>query len=149
MSLVRQPCPRPIPPDAAISPYVFNALQPDQIIGTRTLTLTADLLAQWGSIYPSRVRESSDIRLPLGMASMLSARLFLEIVTPRPPGNIHVGQKLIVGKLPSIGDRITATVVCVAKEKRRGRDVAQMLTRVSGSQDQHLFETFSTIFWAK
>jgi len=81
---------------------------------------------------------------------MLLMRAFLTIVSPRPPGNLHVGQTYSVSRLPPADRPMLASAVCSAKEIRKGRMIAQFGVTLSDMPGiVPMVSGISTIFWAQ
>jgi hypothetical protein len=71
----------------------------------------------WSAIYGPAEGE----RMPAGMLVGMMMNVYMQATSPRPPGNIHAGQKLLFGALPHWGDTLTGIVTCQEKALRKDR----------------------------
>jgi hypothetical protein len=79
---------------------------------------------------------------------VLLMRAYMRILTPRPPGNIHVRQRLelIAGIVP--GEEVTTELECASKELKRERRYVELACHASGKAGRPLFDGRMTIIWA-
>lgn len=100
-------------------PWTFASLRQGQEFGETQVTIDAERIAEWTAIYG----KSGGDGVPPGLLVVEMMRVYLDLVQPRPPGNIHAGQKLrcIEMDVPK-GATITASVRCLKKTERKGRN---------------------------
>lgn len=106
----------PIGSDAPL--WVFDSFRPGALLGRVDITLDQSRIANWTAIYG--LPQASE-RIPSGMLVAAMMEAYLRAIQPRPPGNVHVGQKLTFGKPVHTGDRLEAEVSCLSKEVRKER----------------------------
>ena len=124
----------------------FAALEPGRRYGTHTLTLTAALVHDWCKLYGSPIPASE---VPLGMLSVISIRTFMATIPVRPPGGVHGGQRFTVHALPRLGERVSTTLRCGAKEVRKGRLWVKLEMACTGEDDRPIFDGVHTALWAR
>jgi hypothetical protein len=135
-----------IEPAPEASAIVFDVFQPGSCLGSISMSVDRIMLENWIRLYGPR---SESNVLPLAFAPLLLMRAMLAIVSPRPPGNIHVGQTYSIHRMPRIGDALTASVWCSEKELRRGRRIVKLQIRlVDPKETMPLVSGCSTMFWA-
>lgn len=98
--------------------FVFDQFEPGATYGVHCETLSADALRAWYEVFPD---DPIGPVIPAGYISVVMMRAYFAVVTPRPPGNIHAGQRFVVHALPQLGQRIEVSVRCIRKEIRRDR----------------------------
>jgi hypothetical protein len=127
--------------------WLFSAFEPGLLIGKSELTFDEVMLHQWESLYgPLKSKGMA----PLGSVPLLLMRAFATIITPRPAGNLHVGQQCILHRLPKIGAKMLASASCASKEEKHGRKVVQFAVDITDSPGGNLMITgTTTIFWAQ
>lgn len=121
----------------------FGDFTEGSMLGRHEETIDADLLTQWRSAFP----DAPDTPSPGGFATAFAMRAYLTILPERPPGNIHARQRLVLHRAIAEGDRVAATLTCVAKELRGGRRRLTLAVAAS-SEDRPLFDAEMTILWA-
>jgi hypothetical protein len=75
-------------------------------------------------------------------------RAYLDVVVPRPPGNVHAKQKLRMRGVPLQGESMRVTVVCAGKEMRRERRYVELQVSGAGEGGRKLFDGLITLIWA-
>ena len=95
----------------------FDDFQIGQEIGRREMVVTEDSRDHLSRAFPDMVDGDGRVEMTIG----LIMRAYISIISPRPPGNIHAGQTLTLGRLLAPGDRFMARARCIAKEPRKGR----------------------------
>lgn len=126
--------------------YTFDRFIVGQCIGSHAQTLDQDLVSAWLRLFP---RDAAFLpTMPLSMVSAISMRDFLQIVQPRPKGNVHATQKSEVHRLPVLGEELRSFVVVQEKFVKRdtNRVVFEVLTRDAAGG--LLFAGRAGIIWA-
>jgi acyl dehydratase len=94
----------------------FEELTAGTVLGSRDMEVTArDLAAFDGLALPPHGP------VPPGVAVALLMRGYMNILPHRPPGNIHASLRLEWGAPLALGDRLTLSLRCREKERRKGR----------------------------
>ena len=98
--------------------WVFDNFSAGQQLGTVEITLDSVRLANWAAIFGS---PGMSDRVPSGMLVAAMMEAYLKAIQPRPPGNVHAGQKLTFFKPVRVGESLVAEVSCLWKERRKDR----------------------------
>lgn len=117
-------------------------------LGAHTEAVDEHLLGQWRTLYPWDVSARGEA--PCGIAMPLIMRAYMQVVTPRPPGNIHAEQALeMLGPL-RLGRRVTTSLSCVNKYLRNGRRFVEFAAEITDAQDHEpLVRARLKLIWAK
>jgi len=126
--------------------FLFETFEPGRMIGSRTLTLTAELLQQWLNLFPED-RDSE--RMPSGMTAAVYSRAYSDILQPRPPGNVHGQQRFTIAKLPVVGDTLVTDLRCEGKELKGERRWVRFASETRRTDGTLLFTGLMTTLWAK
>lgn len=124
----------------------FESFHPGALMGTATETVDERMLELWNKLYPWD--ETPSDQLPLAMATVLMMRAYMQVLVPRPPGNVHARQHFELLAPIDAGERVTTEVRCVGKEVRRGRRHIELATRSTGSNGRVLFNGRMGLIWA-
>src|SRR3546814_13419151 len=73
----------------------------------------------------------------------------MQIISARPPGNVHGEQSFEIERLPAIGATVVTDLACVAKEIKRERRWLTFATRTRDEDGSPLFTGVMKIAWAK
>ncbi|MCO5070459.1 MAG: hypothetical protein M9944_04520 [Rhizobiaceae bacterium] len=102
--------------------WTYEDFQPGETYGSVELKLDETRLALWKEVYGDEARIDQTGRVPRGLLVAGMMETYLRVVSPRPPGNIHASQKLMLGSGSlKVGDTVTATVTCLDKIRRKDR----------------------------
>ena len=125
---------------------VFADFVPGKTMGSLTETPDDEQLAQWKKLYPWDVPQ--DGNLPDGMATVLMMRAYLDVISPRPPGNIHTRQhmRLFAPILP--GEAVTTTITCTSKEMAGERRKLALTAEGHGPEGRAIYSGTLTLYWA-
>lgn len=99
--------------------FTFDHYVAGRLYGPHRLTIGADLESQWLQVFPQDAWQ--DDTVPPGMLSVITLLAYTNVITPRPPGNIHAGQRFDVVRLPRRGETLSTTIRCEDKQVRKGR----------------------------
>lgn len=124
----------------------FETFQPDSVMGTVRDRIDDEMLRLCRDIYGPDV--SSDAPRP-ELATICSMRAYLKVVVPRPPGNIHTKERIVIEDLPKPGEEIETSITCVGKEMRGEKRRVVLATRTTGEKGRALFSTEMTMLWAR
>ena len=125
--------------------YLFEVFEPGKIIGTRSLTLSADLVQQWLMVFP---QDDQGDRMPPGMTAAVLMRAYCDILRLRPPGNVHGQQNFSITELPVIGDTLVTTLTCEKKELKGERRWLTCTSQTNRSDGALMFSGIMTMLWA-
>ncbi|MGB6446272.1 MAG: hypothetical protein WBF47_13990 [Xanthobacteraceae bacterium] len=124
----------------------FTAFRPDTFLGTHDFVLSREIVDRWTDLFPDD--RASLPTIPASMMAMILMRAFTNILSERPQGNIHAGQKFWITRLPSIGEHAVTTLRCVGKEEKNGRQWITFSSESNGVAGQLLFRGQMTTIWA-
>jgi len=90
--------------------FTFEKFIPGQSVGTDSLVIDRALFDDWVALFP----DDAEIwpLMPPGMAAPVVLRSYMKLTAPRPPGNVHAGQRFEMHRLPRIGDTAVTELVC-------------------------------------
>ncbi|MCB1468421.1 MAG: hypothetical protein KDK08_15030 [Rhizobiaceae bacterium] len=129
--------------------WTYEHFQPGETFGSVELELDETRLALWKEVYgdDSRIDQTGQVPRGLLVAGMMET--YLRVVSPRPPGNIHASQKLMLGSGSlKVGDTVTATVTCLDKVRRKDRGWVTIGV-VMNSNDQEFLRGEIRTVWAR
>ncbi len=124
---------------------LFEDFVPGALMGEREEVYDAAQAARWQSLFGG---SGDDAAEAASMAVISMIRGYLNLVTPRPPGNVHARQQLRMRGLPQPGESIRVAVRCLGKEVRRERNYLELEVSGSGAQRRALFDAQLTLIWA-
>ncbi|GHF65343.1 hypothetical protein [Seohaeicola zhoushanensis] len=124
----------------------FEDFEPGRSFGSVPVTLDDRLWSNWTRLYPGDSACAPE--MPEGMTAVLVMKAYMELVAPRPPGNVHASQSFEVTRLPRLGETVTTTVTCTGKELRNGRRWIDLATESRDAEGQHLFNGRMRMIWA-
>ncbi|KAA8605733.1 hypothetical protein AL036_17670 [Salipiger aestuarii] len=124
----------------------FDDFRPGHIFGTAPVTLDDALFGKWTALFPDDAACAPD--MPEGMIAVLVMNAYMELIAPRPPGNVHAGQTFALERLPKLGETVNTTITCTGKELRKGRRWLTLETRSHDDADNFLFSGEMRLIWA-
>ena len=128
--------------------FMFADFEPGKILGERT-EIYDDTKAQlWRQIFGQAQHGEASAAEAASMALANMMRAYLNVLTPRPPGNIHAKQRLRLHSLPRSGETMKVTVRCVGKEVRRERKYVELQVEGFGADTRPVFAGLATLIWA-
>jgi hypothetical protein len=122
----------------------YDSFVPGQVMGARETVLDAASLRAWHALFPE---DDLGGVMPHGMVAAIAMRAYAEILQPRPPGNVHAAQRFDLLRLPREGERLTTTISCLAKERRKGRPWVTLGMDTAGPGGP-AFRGLMTVVWA-
>lgn len=132
------------------NPILFADFIPGVVMGQCLQVYDEAQAQRWQAIFGIDVEAPDNgAAQAASMAIVGMMRAYLDVVSPRPPGNVHAKQKFTIHDLPKLGEAMRITVKCESKEERRSRKYLQL--RVSGIEDKQqrpLFDGLLTLIWA-
>ena len=124
----------------------YSRFTEEQDLGSTELCVDASRLRLWCEVF-DRPRPADKISASLLINLMMEA--YLNVAQPRPPGNIHAGQKLhLSGRAPRAGEVLTITTRVAKKEERKGRKWLTFESRIAAGDEALLKGEILTI-WAE
>ncbi|MCP1337011.1 hotdog family protein [Futiania mangrovi] len=132
------------PPDAEI--LTFDRFQPGAVMGEETVVLDTAILDPWLKLFPADGRHET--HMPHGMVMTMIMRAYMAVVAPRPPGNVHAGQRVKMHRRPRLGEAVTTRITCEGKEMRKERRWVHLASESRDADGNILFEGRMTLIWA-
>lgn len=133
---------------ARTQPVLFEHFEPGSLMGEYSETYTHAQTQRWRAIFGSISASTGGPAEQASMAVVMMMRAYLNVVAPRPPGNIHAGQKLQLHDLPCAGETVRMAVRCLAKSMRRERRYIELRVDGSGENGRAIFAGDLTLIWA-
>jgi len=127
----------------------FSDFEPGTYIGQSTQIYTSGLAESWQRIFGKTFSESSARAEAASLATVMMMRSFLEVVAPRPPGNIHARQEFFLSSLPRSGEAITTEILCENKVMKRERRYVDLLAKGQGDDGREVYAGRITLIWAE
>lgn len=131
------------------APILFDDFKPGVRIGETSLVYTAELASKWGRIFGAPADDADSAARGAGIATVMMMRGYLSVVAPRPPGNVHARQRIVLDGAPAQNERVRIEVSCVAKEIRRERRYVELQVDGSGDRGRLLCRGRMTLIWAQ
>lgn len=131
------------------APILFEDFQPGALMGESVQVYDAGQARRWQAIFGSQPEDGADGPVEgVCMAVVNMMRAYLDVVVPRPPGNVHAKQKLQMHGVPVQGESMRVRVVCAGKEMRRERRYVELQVSGVGEGGRKLFDGLITLIWA-
>lgn len=131
------------------APILFDDFKPGERIGQTNLAYTAEIASRWAQIFGAPEDDADGPARDAGIATVMMMRGYLSVVAPRPPGNVHARQRILLCERPILDERIRVEVSCTAKEIRRDRRYVELQVDGSGSGGRPLYRGHMTLIWAR
>lgn len=126
-------------------PFTYDTFIPGATLGDWEEPLDDRLVKAWKRLFGDQTDQSAQ---RAGLIVALMMRAYLNVVAPRPPGNIHARQELSIQDLPQPGEVIRSRVRCISKEIRRDRRYLQLEISGWGEQNRALYTGNMRLIWA-
>jgi len=130
-------------------PILFEHFVPGELLGVHSETYTPGQARRWQSIFGATAADGADGPAEQSsMAVVMMMRAYLNVVAPRPPGNIHARQQLDMHGVPRRGEAVRLAVRCLDKAMRRERRYVELQVSGNGEDGRPLFSGHLTLIWA-
>jgi hypothetical protein len=131
------------------APILYDDFVPGAPMGEWTQVYDDEQAKRWQAIFgDAPEKEGNGASEGASMAVIAMMRGYLNVVTPRPPGNVHARQRLQMHGIPRPGESIRLTVRCSGKALRRERKYVELTVLGNGVGDRALFDAVLTLIWA-
>lgn len=131
------------------APVLFEDFETSKLMGEHVEVYDARQAQRWQAIFGNQPEDGANgAPESASMAVVHMMRAYLEVVAPRPPGNVHVRQQLRMHGLPARGESIRVSVMCAGKEMRRDRRYVELQVSGTGRSGRQLFDGCITLIWA-
>lgn len=128
------------------APILFDDFEVGSEMGTSTEVLSEDQLTQWATLYPWDAAHGD--AAPSGIATVLMMRAYLAVVSPRPPGNLHVRQQMNLHAPIAKTGAVSTTISCKSKELKAGRRKLELWAEGRSAEGHALYDGTITLYWA-
>ena len=127
--------------------WTYDRFVEGSAIGSTLKELDSSAIDRWNVIYDSgRFFD----HMPRGLAQVIIMSAYTEVVQPRPPGNLHLGQHVEVYGIPKVGDQMSCKVFCIGKQKKKEKCLVTFQVDVGlVSSSVTLFKGQLTVLWAR
>lgn len=125
----------------------FETFEVGKDYGSEPVTLTPGMFEDWVALFPED--RSIAPEMPEGMSAVLTINAYMRLLSSRPPGNVHGSQKMVMKKLPRIGDTVMTSIRCVSKETRSGRRWIELETATLAADGEVHFTGTMRVVWAQ
>jgi hypothetical protein len=129
------------------SPITFDQLEVGKEFGSIVQSVDQEMMRRWSSLYPDEP-VSAKGKLPPSIVQAIAMRAYLNLVVPRPPGNIHVAQSMKLNGAAYLNEPISVHVRCEGKEIRKERKLVRLAVSGRRADDKRLFDSTMTLIWA-
>jgi hypothetical protein len=138
------------------APILFEDFKPGSTMGETSLVYGADLANQWERIFGAAPdtadqvadRAADQAAKGASIATVMMMRAYMSVVSPRPPGNVHARQHLVLDDVPVQGEKVLVEISCVGKELRRGRRYVDLQVTGTGEGGRPLYRGLMNLIWA-
>jgi len=127
-------------------PILFDGFHPGAAMGEIVQTFEPELAQGWQAIFGTA--DAGGTAESAGIAVAMMMRGYLEVVQPRPPGNVHVRQRFTLHTPPRQGEAIRTEVICLSKELKRNRRHVELEVRGSGDHGRPIYAGILNLIWA-
>lgn len=128
---------------------LFDHFSPGDVLGECTQCYDPAQIQRWQSLFGHTESDGAGgFAEQAGIATVMMMRAYLQIVAPRPPGNIHAGQKMHMQSQPHPGETVTLVVRCLDKTLRRERRFIELGVTCLGADGRSIFTGQLTLIWA-
>ena len=123
----------------------FERFSPGSDLGEASLAVDQPLIDSLQKVYG--FAWSAGQPVPMALCTVLMMRAYLQVVTPRPPGNVHGRQWLQAHAPMHLGDTVRTRMRCLSKELKSGRRWVQ-LEALGSVADKPAYTGRLTLLWA-
>lgn len=123
----------------------FERFTPGSDMGEASVAVDQALVDSLQKVYGFAWKPAEP--LPMALCTVLMMRAYLQVVTPRPPGNVHGRQWLQAHAPLRVGDTVRTRVRCLSRELKSGRRWVQLEALGSVAQ-QPAYTGRLTLLWA-
>lgn len=127
----------------------FETFQPGTVMGESVVNYDESSARRWQAVFGGTAEAGAGgAAEAAGMAVAMMMRGYLDVVAPRPPGNVHARQQFSLHNLPHAGEAIRSTLACVRKELKRERRYIDLEATGTGAGGRPIYTGRMTLIWA-
>jgi hypothetical protein len=132
--------------DSGSTLWEFDRFEPGQKLGTCSVPMDRSRLRLWSETFEQPIA-TARLSNSLFVSAMMEA--YLTVAQPRPPGNIHAGQKLdFRGRTPLRDETLDIAISVSEKFERKGRKWLRFACGIHAGEDLLATGEILTI-WAR
>lgn len=131
------------------APILFDDFKPGTIMGETRLVYQPELASRWEQIFGVPSDDSERAGEGASIATVMMMRAYMSVVTPRPPGNMHGRQNIVLDGVPRLNETVRTEVSCAAKEIRRDRRYVELQVDATGDGGRSIYRGRMTLIWAR
>lgn len=129
--------------------FTFERFEPGTVLGETTAAFDAALSQGWQRIFGSSAQAGANGAAEgAGVAVVMMMRAYLNVVAPRPPGNVHSRQRLSMRGVPRQDEVIRTVMHCESKEIKRERRYVELRAIGTGDGGRSVYDGRLTLIWA-
>lgn len=127
----------------------FEDFNPGAVMGESVEVFDEKLAQSWQKIFGDQsVDGANGAAEGASLAVVMMMRAYLNVVAPRPPGNVHARQRFSLESTPRQGEAIRTVIACVEKEFKRERRYVELQAWGIGEGGRSIFTGRMTLIWA-
>jgi hypothetical protein len=127
----------------------FEDFNPGAVMGESVEVFDEKLAQGWQKIFGDQPADGANGAAEgASLAVVMMMRAYLNVVAPRPPGNVHARQRFSLESPPRRGEAIRTVIACVEKAFKRERRYVELQARGTGEEGRPIFTGRMTLIWA-
>lgn len=127
----------------------FEDFNPGAVMGESVEVFDEKLAQGWQKIFGDQPADGANGAAEgASLAVVMMMRAYLNVVAPRPPGNVHARQRFSLESPPRQGEVIRTVIACVEKAFKRERRYVELQARGTGEEGRPIFTGRMTLIWA-
>jgi hypothetical protein len=127
----------------------FEDFNPGAVMGESVEVFDEKLAQGWQKIFGDQPADGANGAAEgASLAVVMMMRAYLNVVAPRPPGNVHARQRFSLESPPRQGEAIRTVIACVEKAFKRERRYVELQARGTGEEGRPIFIGRMTLIWA-
>ncbi|MBS77763.1 hypothetical protein [Variovorax sp.] len=131
------------------APILFDDFVPGARMGETHMVYRAEFASQWERIFGAPSGDADRAAEGASIATVMMMRAYMAVVSPRPPGNMHARQQIVLDGVPRLNEEVRTEVSCAAKEIRRDRRYVELLVDATGDGGRAIYRGRMTLIWAR
>jgi hypothetical protein len=127
----------------------FEDFNPGAVMGESVEVFDEMLAQRWQKIFGDHSADGANVAAEgASLAVVMMMRAYLNVVAPRPPGNVHARQRFSLESTPRQGEAIRTVIACIEKEFKRERRYVELQAWGTGEGGRSIFSGRMTLIWA-
>ncbi len=127
----------------------FEDFNRGAVMGESVEVFDEKLVQRWQKIFGDQpVGGANGAAEGASLAVVMMMRAYLNVVAPRPPGNVHARQRFSLESTPRQGEAIRTVIACVERELKRERRYVELQAWGTGEGGRSIYTGRMTLIWA-